>query len=333
MATDDPHAALRTKILGESLATSNEPKWGYFGVPGALAIGDNSYAPRAVRKPKTEEATDPVRGVLTCPTKKGSAPDVYFKFESPLAIGDPYVDIAKREQKGKVVMLDPDAAFRPPGAVKTSLNKLGYQYVEHMDTTKDPKAIKEKYKDYMPPRQIYSAPCKKGGGGVLIGGVLFGFGEPGKFPEHVPDDFDAPKKQRLKELNKHQAKVQELPFKGIDYGNKPFHAPEDVFGGFNGVPTHVPRDPQPDATKPYPHEAPFRPGLGSLSKTGMLGSFPEHVPDPVPGGATRKPKNDNEPPSFKVGFPKQVSQPTPSVTMLTRNMRAERPSSFMRPSL
>lgn len=315
------------------MSTSNEPKWGYFGVPGSLAIGDNSYAPKALRKPKTEEAADPVRGIVTGPTKKGSAPDVYFKFETPLAVGDPYVDPSKRMKKGKVVMLDPEAAFRPPGSIKTSLNKLGYDYVEHMDNAKDPKAVKEKYKDRMPPRQIYTAPCKKGGGGVLVGGVLFGFGEPGKFPEHLPDDFDSVKKQRRKELEEHKAKVQELPFKGIDYGNKNFHAFEDVYGGYNGVPTHVPRDPEPDKTKPYVHEAAFRPAGGVFSKSGLLSELPEFMPDPVVGGATRKPKVDNEPPSFKVGFPRHVSNPTPSVTTLTRNMRSERPASFMRPSL
>lgn len=334
---EDPHKELRAKIFTESLQTSNEPRWGYFGIAGSLAIGDNSYAPRMVRKPKSDDQpSGPGPNMLTAPTKKGSAPDVYFQFETPLALGDPFVDPSARLKKGPVVMLDPEAAFKPPGAVKQSVNKLGYEYVPHMDTAKDPKEVKEKYKDYMPPRQILTTPGKKGGGGVITAGVLFGWTEERRFIEHVPDDYDSAKKARRQELEEHKKKVQEQPFKGIDYGNKNFHPYQDVYGGFEGVPTHVPREPKPDNSKKYPHEAPFRPQnrLAKHLLDSLVGGVPEYVADPLPGGATRKPKVEGDvPPPFKNGLPRQVCNPTPSVTTLTRNMRAERPSSFMRPVL
>lgn len=331
---EDKHAELRNKILTESLETSNEPRWGYFGIPGTLAIGDNSYAPRATRKPKDEEPGDPVRNIQTAPIKKGAAPDVYFKFETPLALGDPFQDPGSMLKKGRVQMLDPEAAFKPPGTVKRSLNKLGYEYVEHMDSAKDPKEVKEKYKDYMPPRQIYCNPSKKGGGGVYTSGVLFGWSDERRFVEHMPDDFDAARKQRLKELEEHKKKLQEMPFKGIDYGNKNFQPNTEVY--HYDVPTHVPREPKIFDAKPYPHEMPFKPA--NPSKKGLpqslMGGIPEYVEDPIFQGAPRKPKQDGDvPPPFKLGHAGKVTNPMPSVTTLTRNMRAERPSSFMRPTL
>lgn len=331
---DDKYSALRTKLFTESLEASNEPRWGYFGIPGSLAIGDNSYAPRLVKKPPSDEDGEVIRNIQTQPTKKGSSTDVYFQFETPLGLGDPYQDPGSATKKGKVWMVDPDANFKPPGKVKAGINKLGYEYVPHCDAVKDPKEIKEKYAEYTPARQIYGGPSKKGGGGVLTGGVLFGFGEPGQFPEHMPDDYDSARKARKKELEEHHSKVQEAPFKGIDYGNRNFHSYTDVFGGFE-QPTHIPRDPEPDKTTKYPHEAPFRPSnpmkrdaIGCL-----MGGIPEYIPDPGLGPPVRKPPPEDGPAPFKTGAPRAFCNPTPSVVTHTRNMRRERPASFMRPSL
>lgn len=266
-------------------------------------------------------------------TKKGSAPDVYFSFETPLAIGDLYVDPGLAGRKGKVTMLDPESAFKPPGAIKRSINTLGYEYQEQCTNVKDPKAVKEKYKDYMPPRQMYTNPCKKGGGGVLTGGVLFGWEEKGKFPEHVPDDYDSARKARKAELEEHKKKVQEAPFRGLDYGNKTFQNNTEAF--HCDEPSHIPREPKPSNIKILQHESAFRPP--NPSKTGALhgcmGPFPEHIPDPPPV-VTRKPKAEGDvQPGFKTNMPMKVCNPTPSVTTMLRNMRAERPQSFMRPVL
>ncbi|CAE7341843.1 impact-A [Symbiodinium microadriaticum] len=330
---EDKFAALRTKIFTESIESSNEPRWGYFGIPGPLAIGDNSYAPRLVKKVVSEDEEEVTRNIQTAPTKKGTTPDVYFKFETPLGLGDPFTDPGSAMKKGKMWMLDPDAAFKPPGTVKTGINKLGYEYVDHCDQVKDPKAVKEKYAEWTPPRNIFGGNSKRGGPGVLTGGVLFGFGEPGAFPEHVPDDYDAARKQRKKELEEHHSKVQEQPFKGIDYGNRFFQSNEEAFGGYEH-PTHVPRDPPPDKTAKYPHESAFRP-TNPMKRDAvgcLMGGIPEYIPCPEEP-LKRKPKDEDAPPAFKVGAPRHVVKPTPSVTTLTRNMRNERPSSFMRPIL
>jgi len=334
----------RAKVLTESLETSNEPKFGYFGFPGPLCIGDDSYGSWLMKKAAPKETGDgePIRNIQSAPTKKGMHPNVFFSFEPPLCIGDPYVTRGLNIKKEKVWMVDPDAAFKPPGKIKQA-NKLGYEYVNHMDGVKDPKAVKEALQGVLPLRQIYGAPTKKGGGGVLTNGVLMGWPENDNkaLPEHMPDDYDAARKERKAELEKHKSLLQETAFRSMAYGNNNFSSNTETFGctdkDGNRVPTHVPRDPEPDLTKPYPHEAAFRPG--NPMKKGILkgccSEFPQWEPDPMPGSnVQRKPKPEGDvPPAFKVGAPQRVHKPTPSVTTLTRNMRNERPSSFARPLL
>lgn len=330
---EDPHKEKRAKILTDSLEKSNDPAWGYFGVGGSLAIGDNSYAPRMMRKPVDEDRGDPIRNIQAAVLKKGAGPDVYFSFEPPLACGDPYKE---PERAGKIWMLDPDSKFKPPGKVKNGTNKLGYEYVEHKDGFRDPIAMKEKYGgDYMPPRNIYTGASKKGGGGVYTRGVLFGMDEErNMLPEHVPDDYDAPKKLRLKELAEHKAALGEAPgFKCMDYGNKGFSSNEESYK--YDQPTHIPREPKPFLSNKFNHDAQFRPSAPTKKGIlyGLIGGVPEYVEDPGPGPAKRKPKDEDAPPGFKLGASRAVCNPMPSVTTNMRNMRNERPSSFARPSL
>lgn len=345
MEAEDRFAERRAAIFMQSLEESNaEPRWGYFGLPGSLAIGDNSYAPKLVRKPKDEEeGAEPLRNMVTGPVKKGVAPleGVYFSFEPPLCVGDPYQDPVNMANRGKIWMLHEDVKFWPPGKVNHSINKLGYEYIEHCDSVKDPKAVKEMYTDYKPPRQIYGGPSKKGGGGVLTSGVLFGHSQEPQptpeqrnaLPEHMADDYDAPRKLRLKELEEHRSKLQEQSFKPMVYGNRPFS--DDIETYQHHVPTHIPRDPKPEVLSKYPHESQFYPAQppkkGILK--GLIGGIPEYIEDPMHSGATRKPKDEEAPPAFRIGAPRQLVKPTPSVTTNMRNMRNERPSSFARPHL
>jgi len=334
----DKLSATRSKVLLESLETSNEPKFGYFGFPGPLCIGDDSAGGFLMKKPVVEgNDGEPIRNIQSAPTKKGMHPSVFFSFAPPLCLDDPYVDPHSMVKKGKVWMIDPDSSFKPAGKIKQSSNKLGYEYVPHMDNVKDPKAVKEALQGNMPLRQIYTAPCKKGGGGVLTNGVLMGWpeNENRALPEHVPDDYDAAKKQRKADLDHHQKLLQELPWKSMAYGNNNFSNNNDTFGC--EVPSHIPRDPIPDMCKPYPHEAAFRPAnpmkKGALK--GCCAEPPEWVPDPYPNSnVQRKPAPVGEvQAAFRVGAPPKIQKPTPSVTTLTRNMRNERPSSFARPLL
>jgi len=197
---EDKYAEKRATIFGKSLESRHEPKWGYFGYTGPLAIGDNSLAPSTVRAPPPAEGEEPIRGILTQPPRKGATPDVYFSFAPPLCIGDMYVDPMLRTKRPKCIPVDPEMMFKPPGKVKYSTNKLGYEYIPHQNNLRDPQAMHDKYKDYTAPKNFYTSPQKKGGGGVLTPGVLFGDGEERKLYEHLADDYDAPKKLRAAEL-------------------------------------------------------------------------------------------------------------------------------------
>merc|ERR1719263_1444015 len=292
-----------------------------------------------MKKAKSDDDTY-IGNIRTSTLKKGMHPNVFFSFAPPLCLDDPYVDPGYMVKKGAVKMLDPDAPFKPAGKIKIGGNKLGYEYVPHMDGVKDPKSVKEALQGVLPLRQIYGAPTKKGGGGVLTNGVLMGWPENDNkaLPEHMPDDYDAARKERKAELEKHKSLLQETAFRSMAYGNNNFSSNTEAFGctdkDGNRVPTHVPRDPVPDLIKPYPHEVAFRPG--NPMKKGILkgccSEFPQWEPDPMPGSnVQRKPKPEGDvPPGFKIGAPPRVQKPTPSVTTLTRNMRAERPSSFAR---
>lgn len=327
-AAQDRLSDTRAKMLTESLEKSNEPRFGYFGMPGPLCIGDDSYAPKAVRKVPENPDAEPIRQIQTGPGGK------LFSFSPPLCLDDPYQDPIYMVKRGKQAMLDPEAPFRPPGSVRRSINKLGYDYVEHGDQYRDPKAIREKYRDYTPPRAILSGYPQRGGPGVYVPGILFGFGDERKFPEHLADDYDAAKKKRRKELEEHLSKLQETPFRPLAYGNSTFATNEETF--HCEEPSHVPRDPQPNVVKAVPHEQPFRPA--GPSKKGMLYSlmseYPKHIEDPPPV-IQRRPKEPEgeERPAFRLNAPIKVPKPTPSVTTMTRNMRNERPSSFARPLL
>jgi len=339
-AMGDKLAEVRHKALTESLDKSNNPKFGYFGFPGPLCIGDDSYAPRLVRKPKSDtDDSEPIRNIQAGSLKKGNHPNVYFSFAPPLAVDDPYQDPHLLNKKGKVKYVDGDEGdkFKPAGKIKQGVNKLGYEYVYHMDGVKDPKAVKEALQGILPLRQIYSAPTKKGGGGVLTQGVLFGFDEERRLPKNIPEDYDSAKKARKKELEEHKALLEQFhpgtSFKSGHYGNGNFGSNTDTFGG--ATQTHIPRDPIPDHAKHYEHPQPFIPA--NPSKKGMLkgcmGKFPEHMPDPVHQAPVQKKTDEEKPDAFKVGFAATNPKPTPSVTTLARNMRAERPSSFARPLL
>lgn len=330
-----PHqdlTTLRGTILARTLEESNEPRFGYFGFCAPLAVGDDSYAPKTMRKPKEDEGGEPIRNIVTNPPKKGATPDTLFSMDTPLCIGDPYVDDARRNRKPRVVMVDPESSFKPAGVVKQSINKLGYEYEPQMTGNQDPKEKYAKYKDTTPLRNFVTNPLKKGGGGVFTPGVLFGFGEENRFPEYMADDFDAPRKLRQKELAYHKTKMQEAPFRGNDYGNQTFDTVYDAF--HYDQPYGIPREERPFNVVIATHEQAFRPS--NPSKKGFnaaLEPFPEHVPDPVPEPAKRKPKVDEGPPAWRPGAPRELSNPQPSVVTNTRNLRAENPARFARPVL
>ncbi|CAD7964359.1 unnamed protein product [Amoebophrya sp. A25] len=326
----------RAEILAASLENANEMKFGYFGFTAPLAVGDNSQAPRTKKMSEEEliERTKP--NIVTNPGKKGMTLDTMFEFIQPICIGDPYqvrAGAVKRDG-GKQYAEEP---FRPPGAVKFGTSGG----VVWMPSGEPKVTRREKVEPVLQPN-IMTTPSKKGGGGILTPGVLFGWDEERRFPEHVPDDYDIASKLRRAELKKEQERTtHEQAFRGCGYGNKTFDGNEIYFCD---QPWGLLRPEKEMATKKAQHEAPFRPPggikdghdayMGYIDDEGDSKSFPKWRPDPVPAPRKRQPAGEEkEKEPWKVGAPVIVDTPTPPVQMIARNLRAEFPKSFARPQL
>jgi hypothetical protein len=264
----------------------------------------------------------------------------------------------------KVKMLDPERPFKPakatnmltfPGKDENGdpkdfvTNKLGYCYVPHMDNIKNAQETYEKYKGVLPPPNMKTNPLKKGGPGVHGDRLYCGFenaeGQKTEAPEWQPEPYDTAKELRMKEIKEHHAKCQEQPFNPSYFGGMIFHPDKELlaYNKDRDGPTNIPRTPRLPKLKIANHEAPFRPA--NPNKKGVLKgtfewqyegeepkNFPTWMPDPMPPSARRKPKVEDEKQAFRIGAqPRQMHNPMPSVCTNLRNMRAERPSAFVRP--
>jgi len=329
---EDKHAQRRAEILALSLESAHEPKFGYFGYTGPLAIGDTSLAPQAKRKIVADDGAEPIRNMLCNPPKKGCTPDAYFSFEPPLAIGDPYVDPLLRTKKPKCKPIDPDQMFKAGGKVKNHLHKALYEYLPQCTNFRDPIAMHAKYKDYTGPRNFYTNPLKKGGGGIYTPGVLFGANEEHFFWPHMPDEYDYHRKIKAKEREEHLKLIQEMAFNSGSYGNKCFFSDRETF--FTDLPRGIPREEKKNDYKPYPHEAKFfPPAPPKKGYNSCMGLFPEWMPDPVPEAKFKKAASEDGPPPWNPATKKVVGKPDPSVHCNMRNLRRENPRSFIRPVL
>jgi len=199
--------AKREQLFKESIENAGISKFGLFGYTPSLATGDDSLAPRAVRRTEFKRP-----GLMTNPPKCGQTAESFFSVHTPLCIGDTYVDPLKRTRKKNKPLRDDQIQFKPPGTIIRSTNILGYEYSEQ--GTGNMPGANGKRKENFALRNIGTGPAKKGGAGLLAPGVLFGFGDERKFPEHVPDDFDAIKKKKRQDWMVSRSKMHELPFKG-----------------------------------------------------------------------------------------------------------------------
>jgi len=345
MGEDDKHAERRAAILALSLESAHEPKFGYFGFTGPLAIGDNSLAPQAKRKIPKDEEGEPIRNMICNPPKKGAGPDAYFSFGPPLSNGDdhrdPYIDPLLRTKKPKCTPIDPEQMFKPAGKVKNHKHKATYEYIPQMVGFRDPLAMYEKYRGVTGPRNFFTRPLKKGGAGIYTPGVLFGDArrvleneeERNFFWKHVPDEYEYWRKLKKAEREEHLTKLQEQHFKSMSYGNKCFFS--DVETYFTDLPRGIPREPEKRDFHAYPHEAPFFPSRPPRKGyNACLGNFPEHMPDPVPEAKFQgKAGAEDAPPPWNPATKKVVGKPDPSVHCNMRNLRRENPRSFVRPVL
>ncbi|KAF4665258.1 GTP-binding protein 10 [Perkinsus chesapeaki] len=336
----------RARIYEDTLAETNKPRFGYFGYAPPLCIGEDNAFKTTKRKPKTdEELPNFGRNALTNPPKKGSGVDALFSFPEPLCNGDLYVDPGRRLGRDKGKSVDPEAQFKPAGAVKVPPS--AYEYVEQQTGIEggyigieggyigidggrsDPKALYEKYKDYTYPRNFVTSPAKVGGGGVLTPGVLFT-----PVAEHVSDDYDAMRKMKFEEMKRNREKLgEQMPFRvgACNDTSKTFQKNSELY--HCEQPYGIPRPLSKPNVARAQHEMPFRPT--NPSKKGhqsTMSPFPEHVPE-RPVEARRRPKSEEEtgPPPWKPNSTSRMpANPMPSVVMNTRNLKASFPSAFAR---
>lgn len=252
--------------------------------------------------------------------KAGKSPDVYFSHPEPLCNGDPFSDSIRDTYRH-----DPknvSAQFRSPGfGVHHGISK-GITYVDQKTGYEDPKAIALFHKGRQSVRGIFTQPSKSG-----------------KYltqPSFIADDYDNPRKLRRLEKEKEDMLMKGLPpFRGNSHGNRTFHGIQSTFGGAFSAPAR-PDDFRSKVPGAATHTSPFIPS--NPSKKGTLGSISKY-PEYFKG-------QDNKLPGFRPRIPRQpgmsdwrynhlmdYANPTPSVALNTRNLRSERPISFMRPSM
>ena len=131
-AKDQEKAALSKKYMEESFALVNQQRHGLFSVPGSLAIGENTYAPRKV--PKRDDdgrvSTQPPN-FLTTKIKKGHTDNILFSKPSYTSVEDPYNDkkLQMREAKKDGYKAVSDLPFKPAKTVPNPV-KATFEYME-----------------------------------------------------------------------------------------------------------------------------------------------------------------------------------------------------------
>jgi len=267
--------------------------------------------------------------------KKGNTKDAFFSVITPLAVGDPYVDPLKRQARRRLTPIDPDHRFKPGGNIRRSLNKLDFPYVYQGSTAPDPKDLYAKYKEYTVPRGVFTSPAKKGGGGTLVPGVLFS-----KLPEHVPEDYETRRWQRLAELKAQKEKTKDIPpFKSMCATGVNFTKNSDLYR--HDEPCGIPR---PYTEPHYPftikHDRPFIPvNPSKRGKLATLSKYPAYMESPAPPVQVRKrgvvegeEAAGDVPPPWRSPHLQDYANPMPSVVLQKSNLRSESPHAFQRTS-
>jgi hypothetical protein len=223
--------------------------------------------------------------------KTGLGADALFGLGPFLCIGDPYRDPSVRSQRPPRSKDDDRGSFKPPGPIHFPLS----DYPAFLSTEPaEPKAKKE----LVVVRGVYPS--------ASLG--------PRGFPEHMPDDYDAGKRDAAE-------RADFPPFSVAAPGLMPFTAPKEIFYA------DKPRggSPLPRQKPPASDTAPFRPGGASMN----LGKFPVHMPDPIQEHV-RVIKQPSERPSWRDATPLGAFKEQSSVIFNNTNLRKQFPTVFRR---
>lgn len=313
LITEAKKDELRLKNFEESKFDSSKNKYGLFSFAGTLAILPNSYekVKRARRNSDGGVITAP-RNFQVSPIRTGKQNDSLFSPVSYISLGDKYRDPPRPQLKEKSrvekMMKAHDQSFKPPGP--TDMVTI----FEHIATDK-PKIKRRRDAEgnvIMEPRNFYTSPAKKGSPNRTPG-VTFG-----ETFEHLPEPYDRPKDLKKKERIESHAKMPDRPFRPT--GNMPqvLNKDEDVYNIHEEVKKTVKKQ---SPVKYASHDAPFKPTNPAKLHVmdAVFMKVPEYIPDPLP---TITRKSPSPGPMWKSPT-KEFSKPSPSISFMKANIRAE----------
>lgn len=311
LANEAEKSDLRAKNFEESKLDTTRSKYGLFSFAGTLAILPHPYDSKLKARRNSDGAviTEP-KNILISPTRKGKLNDSLFsgypsmneKYQDPPRS---YVNDKLRAEK---MRKSHDVAFKPAGPTD---NQTIFEYM----SPERPRIKKRRDSEgnlIFEPRNFYTSPAKKGQASITPG-VMFG-----GIPEYISEPYDHPKELKRKERIESSSKMMDRPFKPTSNKYETFNKSEEVFN----ICEDVKRRPEKKkVVKAAPHDAPFKPN--SMNKShlvdSMFGEVPQYIPDPLPS-VTRKSPSPTVP--WKVTV-KDISRPTPSVSMMRSNIRSE----------
>jgi hypothetical protein len=171
------------------------------------AMGEtNTYKTKGPRKDEEGHVLLEPRNFTTKKMKTGHIDAVYFDKPSYVSVEDPFkhkMDNILRDEKGDGHKALHDVKFKPAKHVIERYYKASY---EHANDRVD---VKKDYKDadgnvITAPKNFYTMPAKKG----AVGKRTYFNGQ----VQHMPDDFNYPKKQAREEMEAGKKLEQDKPF-------------------------------------------------------------------------------------------------------------------------
>jgi len=280
----------------------------------------NTYKTKPLKKDEDGHVILEPRNFTTKKCKTGRMDAVYFDKPSYVSVEDPY------KHKMEKIMRDEvkdghkglhDVKFKPAKHVKERYYTASY---EHMNERVE---VKKDYRDgdgnvVLAPKNFYTMPAKNGQSGkrCYFNGQV----------EHMPDDYNWPKKLARQEMEEGKKLEQEKPFsqKAKEIGL--FNPNKEIYD----VRTDIPAKPRKQEMKPpMEQEVPFKPSKPPRrGYSCTLEKFPAYMENPLKFTERKRPvEGEEKPPAFKSATHFK-SRPMPSVVTNMRNMKASFPSVF-----
>jgi hypothetical protein len=311
LASEAEKSEIRNKNFEESKLDTTRSKYGLFSFAGTLAILPHPYEkkPNGRRNSDGSVITEP-RNFMTSPTRKGKLSDALFSNYETMneKYRDPPRSYLNDKQRAERMRKSHDVPFKPSGPTDQITI---FEYI----SPEKPRVKRRRDSEgnvTIEPKNFYTSPAKKGIASITPG-LTFG-----ETFEHSVEPFDRPKELKRKERIEHHSKMPDRPFKPTSNKHGTFNKDEEVFD--------ICKDLKKLVKKPKPlsiasHDTPFKPNRFNKSHLvdAMFGEVPEYIPDPLVPLVRKSPS----PTAPWKNTTKDISRPTPSVSLMKSNIRSE----------